>query len=114
MSAFPECDANVMKILLIHQNFPGQYLHLARFLGSHPEHRVVFITQRSEGSLPGVEKILYRPRRAASPQVHHYLRESEAAVLNAQEVARVAMDLRHTDSSPTSCSATTDGARFGT
>jgi hypothetical protein len=42
-----------MKILLIHQNFPGQYLHLARFLGSHPEHRVAFITQRSEGTLPG-------------------------------------------------------------
>jgi glycosyltransferase involved in cell wall biosynthesis len=96
MSAFTECDANAMKILLIHQNFPGQYLHLARFLGSHPEHRVVFITQRNEGTIPGVEKILYQPRRAASQQVHHYLRESEAAVLNAQEVARVAMDLRNT------------------
>ena len=95
MSAATEGDANAMKILLIHQNFPGQYLHLARLLGSHPEHRVVFITQRSEGSLPGVEKVLYQPRRAASPQVHHYLRETEAAVLNAQEVARVAMDLRN-------------------
>jgi glycosyltransferase involved in cell wall biosynthesis len=83
-----------MKILLVHQNFPGQYLHLARFLGAHGGHRVVFITQRSEGALPGVEKILYHPRRSISPQQHHYLRDSEAAVLNAQEVARVAMDLR--------------------
>jgi hypothetical protein len=38
---------------------------------------------------------VYSPRRKISPQVHHYLRESEAAVLNAQEVGRVAMDLRN-------------------
>lgn len=83
-----------MKILLVHQNFPGQFLHVARFLGAQREHRVVFITQCKNGAIPGVEKILYQPRRAISPQLHHYLRESEAAVLNAQEVARVAMDLR--------------------
>jgi glycosyltransferase involved in cell wall biosynthesis len=83
-----------VKILLVHQNFPGQYLHLARFLGAHGGHRVIFLTQRSEGALPGVEKILYHPRRNILPQQHHYLRESEAAVLNAQAVARVAMDLR--------------------
>ncbi|HTY51174.1 MAG TPA: glycosyltransferase family 4 protein [Steroidobacteraceae bacterium] len=83
-----------MKILLVHQNFPGQYLHLARHLGAQREHQVVFITQRKEVEIPGVRKILYKPRRTVAQQVHHYLRESEAAVLNAQEVARVAMDLR--------------------
>jgi glycosyltransferase involved in cell wall biosynthesis len=83
-----------MKILCVHQNFPGQYLHIARHMGAQPEHQVVFITQRQDGELPGVRKIAYKPRRTISPQVHHYLRESEAAVLNAQEVARVAMDLR--------------------
>jgi glycosyltransferase involved in cell wall biosynthesis len=83
-----------MKVLCVHQNFPGQYLHLARYLGSHPEHQVVFITQRQDGEIAGVRKIAYKPRRTITPQVHHYLRESEAAVLNAQEVARVALDLR--------------------
>jgi glycosyltransferase involved in cell wall biosynthesis len=83
-----------MKVLCVHQNFPGQYLHLARFLGTQPEHQVVFITQRQDVELPGVRKIVYKPRRTISPQVHHYLRESEAAVLNAQEVARIALDLR--------------------
>jgi glycosyltransferase involved in cell wall biosynthesis len=83
-----------MKVLCVHQNFPGQYLHLARYLGTQPEHQVVFITQRQEVDLPGVRKIVYKPRRTVSPQVHHYLRESEAAVLNAQEVARIALDLR--------------------
>lgn len=83
-----------MKILFVHQNFPGQYLHMARHLGAQSEHEVVYITQRREIELPGVRKIVYKPRRTISPQVHHYLRESEAAVLNAQEVARVALDLR--------------------
>jgi glycosyltransferase involved in cell wall biosynthesis len=83
-----------MKVLCVHQNFPGQYLHLARHLGTQPEHQVVFITQRQDVDLPGVKKIIYKPRRTISPQVHHYLRESEAAVLNAQEVARIALDLR--------------------
>jgi len=83
-----------MKVLFVHQNFPGQYLHLARYLASVPGNQVVFITQRQQGELPGVKKIVYRPKRTITPQVHHYLRESEAAVLNAQEVARIAMDLR--------------------
>src|SRR5258708_6525001 len=83
-----------MKVLCVHQNFPGQYLHLARHLGSTSEHQIVFITQRQDVDLPGVRKIVYKPRRTISPQVHHYLRESEAAVLNAQEVARIALDLR--------------------
>ena len=83
-----------MKVLCVHQNFPGQYLHLARYLGTQSQHQIVFITQRQDVELPGVRKIIYKPRRTISPQVHHYLRESEAAVLNAQEVARIALDLR--------------------
>ena len=83
-----------MKVLIVHQNFPGQYLHLARHLGATPGNEVVFITQRKDVELPGVRKIVYKPRRSVSPQVHHYLRESEAAVLNAQEVLRVATALK--------------------
>jgi glycosyltransferase involved in cell wall biosynthesis len=83
-----------MRILFVHQNCPGQYLHLARHLGSIQGNQIVFITQRQDGEIRGVKKIVYRPRRTVAPQVHHYLRESEAAVLNAQEVARIAIDLR--------------------
>jgi glycosyltransferase involved in cell wall biosynthesis len=89
-----------MKVLCVHQNFPGQYLHLARYLGTRSEHQIVFLTQRQDVELPGVRKIVYKPRRPISPQVHHYLRESEAAVLNAQEVARIALDLRKAGFTP--------------
>lgn len=83
-----------MRVLFIHQNFPGQYLHLARHLGAQEDHEVVFITQRKDGGLPGVRKIVYEPHRKITPEVHHYLRETEAAVINAQAVARAALALK--------------------
>jgi glycosyltransferase involved in cell wall biosynthesis len=83
-----------MKILFVHQNFPGQYFHLARYLGSIPENEVVFITQRNDGVLQNVRKIVYKPQRTVTSGVHHYLHGTEANVLNAQAVASVALDLK--------------------
>ena len=83
-----------MNILFVHQNFPGQYLHLARHLGATPGHQVVFITQRSDAALPGVRNLIYRPERVVTQGVHRYLRDVEAGVLNAQQVARVALKLK--------------------
>jgi len=83
-----------MKVLFVHQNFPGQYLHLARHLGAIEGNEVVFITQRTDADLPGVKRIVYKPAREVTRDIHHYLRETEAGVLNAQNVARVAMGLK--------------------
>ena len=83
-----------MKVLFVHQNFPGQYLHIARHLGATEGNEVVFITQRTDADLPGVKKIVYKPAREVTRGIHHYLRETEAGVLNAQNVARVAMGLK--------------------
>jgi glycosyltransferase involved in cell wall biosynthesis len=83
-----------MKVLFVHQNFPGQYLHVARHLGAMPGNEVVFITQRTDASLPGVRNLTYQPQRPVTPNIHHYLRETEAGVLNAQMIARIALDLK--------------------
>lgn len=83
-----------MKILFIHQNFPGQYAHLARHFGADATNQVVFITQRQAASLPGVKKIVYKPGRAVTAGIHHYLKDTEAGILNAQAVARVALELK--------------------
>lgn len=85
-----------MKLLFAHQNFPGQYLHLARHLGAQPGNEVLFLTQRKDGVVPGVKKVVYAPKRKPSRQTHHYLRETEAGVLNGQEVARAAFSLKNT------------------
>lgn len=83
-----------MRFLIVHQNFPGQYAHLARALAAVPGNEVVFLTQRADAQIPGVRKIVYRAARGVSPRQHHYLRGLEAGVLNAQAVARAALDLR--------------------
>lgn len=89
-----------MKVLIAHQNFPGQYLHLARHLGATPGNEVVFITQRKDATLPGVRNVVYKPPRSVSPQVHHYLRETEAGIINGQEVARAALTLKESGFTP--------------
>lgn len=83
-----------MNVLFVHQNFPGQYLHLAHLLGASAEHRVAFITQRRDAELQGVRKLVYEPPRPVTPTMHHYLREVEGGVLNAQKVAGVALALK--------------------
>lgn len=89
-----------MNILFVHQNFPGQYLHLARHLAAQPGHRVVALSQRRDGDLPGVQTIRYRPQREITAGVHHYLKPTEAGVLNAQAVARAALELKRSGFTP--------------
>lgn len=84
-----------MKFLFVHQNFPGQYLHVVQHLAAQ-KHQVVFLTQREDANLPGVQKIVYKPSRKVAEPTHHYLKDTEAAVLNAQQVARAALDLKNT------------------
>jgi len=83
-----------MRYLFVHQNFPGQYLHLVRYLARDSANEVVFITQRTDAEIPGVRKVVYKPHRAVIRGIHHYLGDTEESVLNAQEVVRVAHGLR--------------------
>jgi glycosyltransferase involved in cell wall biosynthesis len=41
-----------------------------------------------------VRKIVYRPRRAPTEGIHHYLHDTEKGILNAQQVARATFDLK--------------------
>jgi hypothetical protein len=43
---------DLMRILFVHQNVAGQYVHLARYLGATPGNEVFFITQRQGGRFP--------------------------------------------------------------
>ena len=49
-----------MHVLFLHQNFPAQFRYIAPRLVSEFGWRCTFMTSREEGSLPGIEKILYR------------------------------------------------------
>jgi glycosyltransferase involved in cell wall biosynthesis len=73
-----------MRILLSHPNFPSQLRSIAAVLGSNPNHEVAFLTMAEQGEMPGVRKILYKPKREPAPQTHHYIRPFEAAILQGQ------------------------------
>lgn len=68
-----------MKFLFIHQNMPGQYVHIARHL-AQVGHEVSFITQSRAAQIAGVRKLEYEP--AAPFGGIAYTREFESGVAN--------------------------------
>jgi len=82
-----------LRILFVHQNMPAQYRHLAPALAA-AGHEVMFVTQRTGVSIPGVRTVTYPRPRAADEKTHHYVRLYENSVRAGQEVARVMLDLQ--------------------
>ena len=87
-----------MKLLFIHQNFPGQYKHLVARFGADTNMQLVAIGEAvnlAKRPVPaGVNRLAYSVSRTPAQDVHPYLRNIEAAVLRGQAVARVAMELQ--------------------
>ena len=96
-----------MRILFLHRNFPGQFVHLAKYFAQDARNRVVFITERKDRSLPGVLKAVYTIPDRNGPtgllknaqmqgvaKTHPYLRFYEEAILHGQAAARAALDLK--------------------
>ena len=89
-----------MKYLFIHQNFPGQFLHLVRHLGARGKDEVVFITEGNGNAIPGIRKVAYRRPTATPEATHPAAREFEFAARRAEIVARTAATLRELGFTP--------------
>ncbi|MBV9786322.1 MAG: glycosyltransferase [Acidisphaera sp.] len=76
-----------MKFLFVHQNFPGQYLHVLRRLAALRRHEILFVSEPNDNFLEGVRKISYRLHRLPSPDTHFDAREFEQAMIRAEAVA---------------------------
>lgn len=83
-----------MRILFLHSNFPAQFRHVATALARDSKNQVVFGTQRKEGQIAGVQKVIYETSRQARPETHHYVRNLENAVLQGQGFYREAQKLK--------------------
>lgn len=87
-----------MKLLFVHQNFPGQYGHLSGHFAADRRNKVAAIVNETNLRPPlvpkGVAVATYKLKRVASPQTHHYLRGLEGHVRVGQEAARVAMAIK--------------------
>ena len=75
-----------MHVLFVHQNFPAQFRYLAPRLIAEHGWQCSFVTQQRERSLPGVEKILYQTKHAASAANHFCTRGFENAFGHAHAV----------------------------
>ncbi|MDE1146873.1 MAG: glycosyltransferase family 4 protein [Azospirillaceae bacterium] len=87
-----------MRLLFIHQNFPGQYRNLAPRLAA-AGHEVMCLGDQAnvqyQESLPrGMTLMSYPTPAGATSGIHHYLVGFEAAVRRGQAVLRACMELR--------------------
>ena len=87
-----------MKFLFVHQNFPGQYLHLVRHFRDSG-HSIVFVTQRRAQEIPGIRILEYLPLPPAMP-AQSYLQDVEMGVMNGLAVARLCEGLKREGFTP--------------
>lgn len=87
-----------MNFLFIHQNFPGQFRHVAWALAQNAAHQVVAIGEadnlRKLPQLhPRVKTLAYPAPPAQQAGTHPYLRDFERHVRRGQQVARLCLGL---------------------
>lgn len=84
-----------MKILFVHNNFPGQFKFLAPAL-VHEGHEVVALTARRHPgpTWQGVKLVHYQPARRNSPHTHPWLQDFEVKTLRAEACFQVARRLK--------------------
>ncbi len=73
-----------MKFLFVHQNFPGQYLHIVRDLLAEGGHEIVFMTEPNRNQIAGVRKVTYARPPATHTAVHPSAREFDIAMRRAE------------------------------
>ncbi|MEM1310872.1 MAG: glycosyl transferase family 1, partial [Cyanobacteria bacterium P01_H01_bin.153] len=87
-----------MNVLFVHQNFPGQYPHLAQALAQQG-HRVIGLGEKANlqkrSDLPGVTRIGYPTPQPGHQNTHQYLRNFEGQVRRGQQVVRSLLNLQN-------------------
>ncbi len=84
-----------MRLLVIHQNFPGQFAHLVRAWAQRPGWEVRGLGRDTAPGLPGFGALTrYRLARTPHATQHPYLRQMETATLHGQAAARALLTMR--------------------
>ncbi len=91
-----------MRILFIHQNFPGQFKHFAPALAADPANEVVALTLQDKvpATWAGVRMVSYRPQRSSATDGHPWVGDFEAKIIRAEAVFQAALALRAGGFSP--------------
>ena len=93
-----------MRILFVHQNFPGQYVHIIRRLAQQGQHQLVALginhLDRSRGIPDSLNHFRYRLERGNTEGVHPLVMETETKVIRAEGCVRAAEQLKRKGFTP--------------
>lgn len=83
-----------MKILLVHQNFPGQFKHLVNALLKEKSNQVVAFTMNLPPVLEGLRVIRYSAAKGTAKDIHPWVAETETKVIRGDAAFRAALALK--------------------
>lgn len=83
-----------MKILFVHQNFPGQFKHLAPALRQIPGVQVRAFAMPKARGLPDIDTTLYNARRSSAEGIHPWVQDIETKVIRGEAAYRAALQAR--------------------
>ena len=90
-----------MNILFIHQNFPGQFKHLAPALVSKGHSvRALMISDNSLPEWEGVKIKAYRTERGTTPHIHPWVADFETKTIRGEACFKAAMQLKEEGYTP--------------
>jgi glycosyltransferase involved in cell wall biosynthesis len=84
-----------VKVLFLHQNFPGQFKHLAPALAAagHEVHALL-LANKPGMRWQGVQVHTYFPKRSSTPGIHPWIIDIEAKVIRGEAVLQWALAFR--------------------
>jgi len=88
-----------VKFFFVHQNFPGQYLHIVRSLLADNQvrpgtHEIVFMTEPNNNHLDGVRKVTYARPPTMLAEAHRDARDFDSAMRRAENCAAGARQIK--------------------
>jgi glycosyltransferase involved in cell wall biosynthesis len=89
-----------MNLLIIHQNFPGQFRHVAQAALVNPDVAVIAIGRDTAPGISGIKLFRYRPTRRKPTCVHSYLLRYDEAIMDGQQVLAVLKSLKRNSYRP--------------
>jgi len=93
--------ARRLRILFIHQNFPGQFKFLAPALAAQGHEVVAMTMQRVQAAQwQGVRLVPYQAARGSTPAVHPWVSDFETKTIRGEACFRAALKLRETGFTP--------------
>jgi glycosyltransferase involved in cell wall biosynthesis len=84
-----------MNILFIHQNFPGQFKHLAPALVQQGHHVLAMTMQKTEATAwQGVQLVRYSATRGTTANIHPWVSDFETKTIRAEACFRAALQMK--------------------